>query len=401
MTASNDFGLLKSLTTALLLSSTVIACGGSAGSDPAGNPEITPENVVDSGGQPVTTPPATDPESTDQTPTDPSGGDSSQPSTEPNVAFGSLSEADAVPITGAVLRLMYSVDSLGQEGSSLLLRSAVTPGAIDSSLGGLVRGSLALLFDRNNLHRAAQISNVPCVTGGSRSVELDDLNGNNAPDAGETVSVTFAQCQEYAISYVGAIAFRIVTLSGSPYAESGQWDVEIDIDFENFVTHIGEGQSISDGTISVTWRQITAGGETLTITSPEFSYTETGFTSPKTLQQTLYDIEYSSNIDPATGELAQTMDAVIEFVAFGAVNVSTTQPFASASKYEAPSLGTLKIDDKSAAVEAAFTALESISVGFDADGDGTAESQTETSTSSADEAALMWLSDHAPTLPGS
>jgi hypothetical protein len=88
-----------------------------------------------------------------------------------------------------------------------------------------------------------------CAGGGSLTISVDDKNGNQDLDAGETATIVAAQCVEAGASMNGTVAMAVNTLSGGPTGDV--YAMSVALTLTNLTASLSGGTVSGTGAIGI------------------------------------------------------------------------------------------------------------------------------------------------------
>lgn len=212
-----------------------------------------------------------------------------------------------------------------------------------------------------------------CTGGGSIALQVTDVNGNQLPDAGDTVTMNSQNCTESGAVINGTLSVTINSFSGD--IDALPFSAGMSVTSSNFrATYSGMTESIT-GTMKMLMSVNSQSSMTTDVTSNTTTRI-TGGGKDETYQMNGYRVrtQFSSN------QAQITLDGSINVPSLGAnaVTISTTSPFISYNQSN-PAQGQALISAANGG-QIRFTANSTANalIEFDAGGDGTYEtSKTE------------------------
>lgn len=212
-----------------------------------------------------------------------------------------------------------------------------------------------------------------CTGGGSIALQVTDVNGNQLPDAGDTVTMNSQNCIESGAVINGALSMTINSFSGD--IDALPFSVGMSVTSSNFrATYSGITESIT-GTMKML----------MTVNSPSSMTTDVTSNATTRLTGGGKDETYQMNgyrvvTQLSTSQAKITLDGSINVPSLGAnaVTISTTSPFISYNQ-STPTQGQALISAANGGqIRVTANSTANALIEFDAGGDGTYEtSKTE------------------------
>ncbi len=231
--------------------------------------------------------------------------------------------------------------------------------------------TLSLAKDRINDNYNPVVSGVTvtenCAGGGTFTLSISDKNSNSQLDEGESVSMSFSNCSYEDVVLNGTLSLAINALAGDVQTGSGNWDLSVTADVDDFSAS-ANGQSYSmDGRFELSASyDATPGVTEVSMLATDFIYTEGNEVAR------LSNFSHTSSIDSSV-PVKYTIRYNFTFASSsigGVVTAVTNTPFTGQGD-NPPDSGKLTLtgaNNASVVVEAIGSGQATISI--DASGDG-------------------------------
>ncbi|MBL8351977.1 MAG: hypothetical protein JNL87_16905 [Burkholderiaceae bacterium] len=214
----------------------------------------------------------------------------------------------------------------------------------------------------------------PCSGGGSLKVTLDDRNGNQDIDVGESASLEAQQCVEAGASMNGRMGFTVNSLSGDPNTDV--YTMAVTMTLTDLRASLSGGSITGNGTmgISVSSTGANTGSSSLTVDSLNVSGSFAGSNSSRALQNFRID---ESHTPSGAGYLSSVrMSGTLSSSTWGSLSITlqTVDPFLSYSTSDYPHAGRITATGLNGSkVRITAQSETSTLVELDADGDNNYE----------------------------
>jgi hypothetical protein len=213
-----------------------------------------------------------------------------------------------------------------------------------------------------------------CSGGGSMSFALDDINGNEELDVGESVTVVATNCVEFDSTLNGTMAMQITTMSGD--VDSDVYELGMTMTLTNFSVAMSEGTSVGNGSMDM---DISSTGPLTGSMSLGFDGLTMNVTyGGNSYSRTMWDFDIADTYTVVSGVPRGTLvlGGVLGSSALEAkaVTLSTLQPMVTVGADEHPSSGQI-LATGAAQSKMRMTAQNAtmVLIELDADGDGAYE----------------------------
>jgi hypothetical protein len=209
-----------------------------------------------------------------------------------------------------------------------------------------------------------------CAGGGSLTVVDNDLNGNNLPDAGDSVSLTATNCVFEGSTLNGGLSLVVNAFTGN--ANAPPFSATFTLTFANLTARSATASSTGNGTIALSLNATTTSNQTFSLKATQFATTSTygGTTYSRTLEN------YSVAVDETATSSKTTSAGTLTSTAFESktVTIATPVPFVRVFPQTRPSSGQATATGANGGV-VRVTALSNtqVRIELDADANGTFE----------------------------
>lgn len=291
------------------------------------------------------------------------GGDSGNSASTPTLAITAGNYQTVAVETVSTVNDMISASSLTTVlGASTSNTSGLVPVVVRKLPGWLA----AATGGQPQLVGALIQVPMTCVGGGSASVSFNDANGNQLPDAGESMTATFNACVDAQSTLTGSltILLNVFDINGSA--------MDLSISMSNFHMLAGGIEVVGNGSVRVasTRTGIDTGTDTISATNYSEANTVGGVTRTRSL------MTFAARTDLAPAQSSTTFSGTFSSSALGADTLSfeSTAPFLAAVANQFPHQGVARISGANSS-KATLTVLDAtnLRVDLDANGDGTVE----------------------------
>lgn len=210
-----------------------------------------------------------------------------------------------------------------------------------------------------------------CDNGGSITATVDDRNGNDEPDAGDSVTLTMRDCLEDGVLMNGQLAVYYTQVSGDP--ERFPFTLGANVQMSNFSVSQGQMRASGSGTLKMVVTARAPNDQSLVLSTPHF--TSSASYGAETLTQTVRDYETTVRMTPAAGayaaNIATTVAGVLASSALESrtVLIATPEALYRSSTQRYPSRGYSTISGAGSS-SVRITALDATSVRIELDADG-------------------------------
>jgi hypothetical protein len=230
---------------------------------------------------------------------------------------------------------------------------------------------------------ATMTETMQCSGGGQIQATINDTNGNQDIDAGESATLVATGCVESGVTINGTLGFTVNTLSGDLYGDV--YAASIGVTLGSFSVASGGGNESASGTMAIDIAATGPNASTLKVSVGSLSMkgdfggiTDTVSMQNYVIQQTLTPMGNGS-------KSSTSVSGVFASSAFEArsVTLSTVSPFVALPDDAYPSSGQM-LATGLAGSKVSLTALNATTVllELDANGDGTYESSVSRAWSS-------------------
>jgi hypothetical protein len=180
---------------------------------------------------------------------------------------------------------------------------------------------------------------MPCSGGGSMQITLNDINGNEDLDAGDSTTMVAMNCVEFDSTVNGTLVMQITTLSGD--LEGDVYDLGVTMTFSNLSVAMAEGSTVGNGSMSM--EMAMTGPDTGSLELKFNELTMTGTYGSDSYSRKMWNFDISERYDLVNsmfrGETALSGTLGSSALASKAVVLSTLQPMVSVGEDEYPSSG--------------------------------------------------------------
>lgn len=210
---------------------------------------------------------------------------------------------------------------------------------------------------------------VGCSGGGSITATINDLNGNQAIDSGDSATMVAANCVELGATINGTIAIEFRTVTGD--LNGPNYSATVVMSLSNLRASTGAGSATGNGSISMA---ITGSGpDAGTLDMTIGSLTMTGQIAGVNETLTLQDWRIVSTVSPTAGGVSTSSTVSGTLISASltsqSITVATVTPFVQSDSDFYPSSGQF-IANGASASKLRVTALNSTTVRIELDADG-------------------------------
>jgi len=178
-----------------------------------------------------------------------------------------------------------------------------------------------------------------CSGGGEIRITLNDVNNNESPDVGESVTMVATNCVEFDATVNGTLFMQLTKLSGDP--DGDVYDLGVTMTLTNLSVVMAEGSSVGNGTMAMDMSMTGPQTGSMALTFSEL--TMTGTYAGATYSRTMWDFDIAEAYAPVNnllrGELVLGGMLGSSALDKKAVTLSTLQPMVSVGEDEYPSSG--------------------------------------------------------------
>lgn len=212
-----------------------------------------------------------------------------------------------------------------------------------------------------------------CAGGGYITISLNDLNGNNQEDVGDSASVTAVNCSVEGETLNGQLVVTLKRITGTrvsyPYAAS------IDLQFNNLVAQSASTRTVGNGHLLVSIEGRTANEGSLDLSTSDFSVASSygGVAYSQSLSN------YASSIVTMSSSTSASTSGTLTSSAFESksIAIKTLVPFVRVNSQTYPDSGKMLITGAAgSAVRITATSATTVLIELDADGNGSYEKST-------------------------
>lgn len=293
------------------------------------------------------------------------------------------------PTSGALALTTSNYTAAVQESLSsadyITRSSALLTGAQVVDDHAMVRAALTV-FQRSGrwFVRAAPLATgvvttevEPCDNGGILTITINDQNGNNDADTGDSARAVATNCVIAGVTTNGTLDIVFTSVSGS--FASPVFSVGATVTLDNFRAASAAGSAVGNGQIAVAINATGVNSQTFTLTVPSLTAVSTfgGTSSTRTLSS--FAINAVTTPAGFGSSTAVSVNGTLSSTGLGAgtITIATTAPFVQSSSATYPSSGQLVVTGAAnskarATVQSGTTVL----IELDADGNGAYETST-------------------------
>jgi hypothetical protein len=180
---------------------------------------------------------------------------------------------------------------------------------------------------------------VLCDGGGSMQVTLNDINGNEDVDPGESITMVATNCVEFDSTVNGTIVMQITALSGD--LEGDVYDLGVTMTLTNLSVAMAEGTTVGNGSMAMGMAMTGPHTGSLDLTFNDLTMTGTfgGNAYSRTMWNFNIAESYALVNNMFHGETVLSGTLGSSALASKAVVLSTLQPMVSVGEDEYPSSG--------------------------------------------------------------
>jgi hypothetical protein len=217
-----------------------------------------------------------------------------------------------------------------------------------------------------------------CAGGGTLTISANDANGNRLVDAGDSVSLTAANCSFEGQLLNGQLTLTINSLTGNP--DHYPYSLSVTLGFNNLTTQSSSLRTVGNGSLALSIKANAASNQSLALRTSSLSLSSTYGST--TYSKTLTGYDTSVELRPAGSGLTTTTTSVTGTLSSSAfesktISIATTAPFVRASTQAYPGSGQLVITGAAGAkVRLTATSATTVLIELDADANGSYEAST-------------------------
>ena len=217
----------------------------------------------------------------------------------------------------------------------------------------------------------------PCSGGGNITITLNDVNGNDEPDAGDSARAVATNCIEVGVTINGALNIAITAATGT--SSSSVFSIAATVTLENFRATSPAISASGNGQISVAMSStgVNRNSFTLSVTSLTIASTVGSTSSTRSLSNFTINIVTtpSGSGSSSSGSINGTLSST--GLGSNSITMATPSPFIKLSTAAYPSSGQMIITG-AANSRVRVTALSSTTVQMELDADGNGSYETST-----------------------
>ena len=295
---------------------------------------------------------------------------------------------DVAPSSGAITLTKSNYVDVAQEALSssayLLESSSLVLGAEVSEPDLLLRFAQGqmhkapALFAKTQVHAAGAVhqETEQCSGGGSMTLTINDVNGNQDMDSGDYVSIVANQCVESGMVINGGLKVTFGNIKGEvgvfPYELAGT------MEYNNLSVKKGQEHVVGNGSIVTTLKATANNQSNQTLEAPSFNATYNF--AGKSTRQGLSN--YKATVDVNAGATTTSANGTLTSSAFDSksIRIETISPFVRKSNQANPYSGQAIISG-AAGSKARITVVDTNSVKIELDADGNGDYEANTSKS--------------------
>ncbi len=218
-----------------------------------------------------------------------------------------------------------------------------------------------------------------CSGGGHISATLNDGNGNDDIDTGDSATLQFASCVESGVTINGGLQLNATAVNGS--FGSSSFSATVGVTYDNLIVAVGSTASVTgSGQMTIGIAATSANISSVTIDASSFS--ETGTIGGTSVSMSLSGYHLSVLTQPSLGggsAVATTVNGtfVSSTLSNQQIQITTRSPLTTPVGQAYPSSGEILV--KGAQGSQVLVTVQSggmVQIQLDADGDGTFEAST-------------------------
>lgn len=224
---------------------------------------------------------------------------------------------------------------------------------------------------------AVQTQTENCTDGGTLTVSVNDRNGNQELDAGDSVTLSANNCTYAGMQLNGKLSLSVNGINGDP--NGYPFSMNATLQYGNLSAKSSQMVTVGNGTITLSLDVTAYNAQIIALSVPNFTTTSTYGGSTTT--DSLKDYEALLKISPAGSleQWASSTNGILASSAFDSksVRIETTAPFVRSSAQAYPANGSAVITGAAnAKVRVTAVDANTVRIELDADADGTFESTT-------------------------
>lgn len=295
--------------------------------------------------------------------------DSPNPGSGPSTAtFATITPANYVPVAQEALASNFFL----LEATSLVVGAQVSDSSVLVRFGQDQLSKLPRRIANATVQAvgATLTETEPCEGGGNLTLVLNDRNGNEQADAGDSVVLTANNCRFEGQVLDGQLSMAVNSITGNP--DAYPFTVSARLDFQNLTAQSANDRFMANGSMAMSLEATNYNAQKIELRMASFAISSTygGATSNQTL--TNYDTSLRMNGSTWTSSANGTMTSS----AFDSksVAIETPVPFVRSGSQLYPASGQAIITGAAGAkVRVTATSATTVTIDLDADGNGSYE----------------------------
>lgn len=224
---------------------------------------------------------------------------------------------------------------------------------------------------------AVQSQTEKCAGGGTLTISANDANGNRLVDAGDSVSLTAANCSFEGEVLNGQLTLTINSVTGN--LDYFPYGLSVILGFNNLTTQSSSLRTVGNGSLALSIDARAANNQSLGLNTSRLSLSSTYGTT--TYSKTLTSYATAVELRPAGSGFTTTtsVNGTLSSSAFESktISIATLAPFVRASAQAYPGSGQLVITGAAGGkVRLTATSATTVLIELDADANGSYEAST-------------------------
>ena len=231
---------------------------------------------------------------------------------------------------------------------------------------------------------ATQSQTENCDGGGTLTASLNDLNGNQDLDSGDSATLQFSNCVELGVTINGGMQLNATQVSGN--FDSDVYSATVAVTFNNLSVGVGSGASVTgSGKMTIGISATGANASQLTIDAPSFTESGSVGGTSVSLSMTGYRLSVVTQTSGGNVTTSSSIDGSLSTSTLGSqqIQITTLSPLTTVAGQSYPSSGQMLVKGgKGSQVMVTVQSGGMVQIQLDADGDGSFETSTTQSWSS-------------------
>lgn len=296
-------------------------------------------------------------------------------------AAGTITSANAVDVVGEASEAMMHTHMLA--GVSSGLASCGTTGTCSGSTRIMafegVQDALNQLVNTSQ-DPAAQLAvmqapiralvNLPvsnCAEGGTISGQLNDVNNDNVPNSGDTLTYTFNACTQRGGTRQGTVTISNFNLNGMPNVPGSPWSFSGTVDLQNYSSTRNNRTTTTNGSLVVNWSSNGTMMDQGTVNISQLTMAHSGRT------MTFSNVTMNMSMDNTLQETSMVMSGQLNVSTIGQMTIETPIAMKAKMGQMVPFSGSLTVRLSGSNVSVNTTTSPNVELRIDGDNNGTVD----------------------------